>query len=103
MLSAVNASGIPFCTIFGNHDDAPLETRKLKNYQLESVPFSTDDDSKGSKFTRLELARYEMERYNSKSYTKIGPTNIHGVSNYYLLVYSSNAVTSAGDECLHCM
>ena len=64
------AAGIPWATIFGNHDDAPLEPLRRT----------------GSVTTRTELSQFELEAFPNLSHTQLGPASLAGVSNYFLPV-----------------
>lgn len=76
---------IPWCIIFGNHDDAPELDDKTTR-----TPILTNKRKKNdSKIARQELAR--VDQSFPHSLTQIGPENIHGVSNYVLNVQKQGA------------
>ena len=66
--------GIPWCLIFGNHDDAPFEFR-LANGTLIKTPAKT---------SRAELLA--VDRQFPLSLTQPGPKDVFGSSNYVLTV-----------------
>ncbi|KAL8041379.1 hypothetical protein ABFX02_10G161500 [Erythranthe guttata] len=97
-LSPTKNRGIPWSTIFGNHDDAPFEW-PIDWFSQSGIPQIHCPDTNSSSFggeecgfrgtTRLELMKNEIER-NSLSYSKKGPKNLWpSVSNYVLKLSSS--------------
>ncbi|KAL9155095.1 hypothetical protein ABFS82_10G159300 [Erythranthe guttata] len=98
-LSPTRNRGIPWSTIFGNHDDAPFEW-PIEWFSQSGIPQIHCPDT-NSPFpgceecgfrgtTRLELMKNEIER-NSLSYSKKGPKNLWpSVSNYVLKLSSSD-------------
>lgn len=97
-ISPTRIRGIPFATIFGNHDDAsfvwPSEWFSETGIPNVTCPPSyvsflgeKECDFGGTK--RIELIKMEIEN-NSLSYSQIGPRNLWpSVSNYVVPVYSS--------------
>jgi predicted phosphodiesterase len=75
--------GIHWAIIFGNHDDAPLET-VLKNGTIVKRPAKT---------SRRQLLRVDQEFPLSKS--QVGPANLFGTSNYILYVNGLNGSPAA--------
>lgn len=74
--------GIPWATIFGNHDDAPFEI-KLPDGKTELIPTKT---------SRKELASVDAK--HDLSLTKIGQDKLFGVSNYWLNIYLNDNVAA---------
>lgn len=77
----LNEQQIPFATIFGNHDDAPLEKRD-EHGKIRKFPAKTD---------RTQL--FEALQDFPFSVAKQGPRNLHGVSNFWLNVEDENKNT----------
>ncbi|KAG6414141.1 hypothetical protein SASPL_126859 [Salvia splendens] len=91
-LSPTRARGIPWSTIFGNHDDAPFEWPldwfSQAGIPQLSCPRGSDCSFRGT--TRLELMRNEIER-NSLSFSTDGQRNLWpSVSNYVLKLSSTS-------------
>ncbi|CAI9099806.1 OLC1v1036684C1 [Oldenlandia corymbosa var. corymbosa] len=97
-ISPTKNRGIPFATIFGNHDDAPFEwplewfsSPGIPEHHCPAVNVSDPDITcsfKGT--TRLELMNGEI-LHNTLSLTKSGPSKLWpSVSNYLLQLSSSN-------------
>ncbi|PIA48289.1 hypothetical protein AQUCO_01400705v1 [Aquilegia coerulea] len=93
-ISPTRARGIPWATIFGNHDDASFEwpiewfsATGIPEYQCPSP--TNGDEHCGFRGThRLELINNEIER-NTLSYSIKGPDHLWpSVSNYVLQVSS---------------
>ncbi|ESQ49057.1 hypothetical protein EUTSA_v10020902mg [Eutrema salsugineum] len=104
-ISPTRERGIPWATLFGNHDDASFEW-PLDWFSSSGVPpircsfasnsSSSYDDVHGCAFrgtTRLELIQEETKASinNALSYSMIGPKELWpSVSNYVLLLESSD-------------
>ncbi|KAG9134724.1 hypothetical protein Leryth_001046 [Lithospermum erythrorhizon] len=97
-VSPTRARGIPWASVFGNHDDAPFEW-PIEWFSSTGIPNivcpAADNSCSGDircgfrGTTRLELMRAESER-NPLSCSEIGPTQLWpGVSNYVLKLSSS--------------
>ncbi|KAF5177681.1 Phosphoesterase [Thalictrum thalictroides] len=93
-ISPTRARGIPWATIFGNHDDAPfewpIEWFSATGIPQHQCPLSTRGDERcGFRGTqRLELINNEIEK-NTLSYSNKGPHHLWpSVSNYVLQVSS---------------
>lgn len=95
-ISPTRDRGIPWATLFGNHDDAsflwPLDWFSSSGIPPIRCPAASDDD--GCAFrgtTRVELIQEEIKSSSSLSYSMIGPKELWpSVSNYVLLVESSD-------------
>ncbi|XP_006297876.2 probable inactive purple acid phosphatase 16 [Capsella rubella] len=96
-ISPTRDRGIPWATLFGNHDDAsfvwPLDWFSSSGIPpIRCSPASDGDD--GCAFggtTRVELLLEEIKSSNALSHSVIGPKELWpSVSNYVLLVESSN-------------
>ncbi|KAK4481685.1 hypothetical protein RD792_012592 [Penstemon davidsonii] len=94
-VSPTRDRGIPWSTVFGNHDDAPFEWPLEWFSQITGIPQLHCPPSKGDEecsfrgTTRLELMKNEI-RQNTLSYSKIGPKTLWpSVSNYLLKLSSS--------------
>ncbi|KAL1555360.1 putative inactive purple acid phosphatase 16 [Salvia divinorum] len=98
-LSPTRVRGIPWSTIFGNHDDAPFEW-PLDWFSEVGVPqphcpsanasFAGGSECIFRGTTRLELMRSEIER-DSLSFSSDGPRNLWpSVSNYVLKLSSAS-------------
>lgn len=74
----LEAFQIPYCLIFGNHDDMDLETKV--NGTKAKHPAKT---------SRRQLVR--SDRRHKYSLTQEGPLSVQGVSNYVLNVYDSRS------------
>ncbi|KAJ6794236.1 putative inactive purple acid phosphatase 16 [Iris pallida] len=96
-LSPTRSRGIPWATIFGNHDDAAFEwppewfsATGIPEVRCPAERFSGSGE-KGCSFRgtqRIELMKMEIEK-NSLSYTLDGPRELWpSVSNYVLQVSS---------------
>ncbi|XP_027176267.1 probable inactive purple acid phosphatase 16 [Coffea eugenioides] len=98
-ISPTREKGIPWSTVFGNHDDAPFEW-PMEWFSSSGIPQlrcpSTNVSCSGGKncsfrgTPRLELMTNEIQ-HNSLSYSKSGPSNLWpSVSNYVLKLSSSS-------------
>lgn len=97
--SPTRSRGIPWASVFGNHDDAqfvwPMEWfSKLGIPQLSclstNVSYSGEQDCSFKGTSRLDLMRSEME-INRLSFSNIGPKELWpSVSNYLLQLSSPN-------------
>jgi len=65
--------GIPWATVFGNHDDAPYENQDEQGQVIGVHPAKT---------SRRQLVR--VDQRHRLSLTKAGPSDVFGVSNYWL-------------------
>ncbi|GLT88161.1 hypothetical protein SLE2022_061970 [Rubroshorea leprosula] len=98
-ISPTRSRGIPWASVFGNHDDAPfvwpLEWFSASGIPQLWCPVANSSDSgeaacsfKGT--SRLGLMKKEVER-NVLSYSRSGPNDLWpSVSNYVLQVVSSD-------------
>ncbi|KAL9232605.1 hypothetical protein vseg_007699 [Gypsophila vaccaria] len=92
-LSPTKERGIPWATVFGNHDDAPFQwpfdwfsASNIPPLNCPSTTSMPDCSFKGT--TRLELMNYEIDR-NMLSVSEKGPRQLWpGVSNYILNISS---------------
>ncbi|KAK8918515.1 putative inactive purple acid phosphatase 16 [Platanthera zijinensis] len=102
-ISPTRDRGIPWATLFGNHDDASFEW-PLQWFSADGIPEIhcsvanfTVAGEKGCSFrgtTRIELMKAEIIR-NSLSHSQYGPKNLWpGVSNYVLQISSSQDLES---------
>ncbi|XP_056158956.1 probable inactive purple acid phosphatase 16 isoform X1 [Syzygium oleosum] len=92
-LSPTRSRGIPFASVFGNHDDAPfvwpLEWFSAPGIPLIHCPvanssFSGDCSFRGTQ--RLQLMKNEIEQ-NALSYSSKGPEDLWpSISNYVLQI-----------------
>ncbi|MCL7042818.1 hypothetical protein MKW94_020610 [Papaver nudicaule] len=101
-LSPTRSRGIPWATIFGNHDDAhfewPMEWFSPTGIpqvrcpkQCSSVSGTLEKACSFKGTTRLELIQNEIHENNQYSFTKNGPENLWpSVSNYVIQVSSSD-------------
>ncbi|KAH6779663.1 purple acid phosphatase 16 [Perilla frutescens var. hirtella] len=98
-LSPTRARGIPWSSIFGNHDDAPFEW-PLEWFSETGIPqlhcltanasFAGGEECSFRGTTRLELMKSEIEQ-NTLSFSKDGPRNLWpSVSNYVLKLSSAS-------------
>ncbi|XP_026423347.1 probable inactive purple acid phosphatase 16 [Papaver somniferum] len=96
-ISPTRSRGIPWATIFGNHDDAhfewPMEWFSSTGIpQVQCLEHCSAVSEKACSFkgtTRLELIKNEMHKNKQYSLTKNGPTNLWpSVSNYVLQISS---------------
>ncbi|KFK38403.1 hypothetical protein AALP_AA3G108400 [Arabis alpina] len=103
-ISPTRDRGIPWATLFGNHDDASFEwpldwfsssgTPPIRCPATSNSSSSSDDDDDGCAdmlrgTTRVELIQGEVKASNALSYSKIGPKKLWpSISNYALLVES---------------
>ena len=122
-LSVASEFGVPFATIFGNHDDQPYHLDPLlwhtwalvaiisaliafvavrfldrgeKIGRLAVIPvgflcFFIFMVTGPNPSVRISLLEHEHLTYPRLSYTAYSPPNLHGVSNYRLVLRSSNA------------
>ncbi|XP_020590077.1 probable inactive purple acid phosphatase 16 isoform X2 [Phalaenopsis equestris] len=96
-ISPTRNRGIPWATLFGNHDDAFFEW-PLDWFSMVGIPgvnFPTETWSAGEKdfsfrgTTRIDLMKMEILK-NPLSHSQIGPTELSpSVSNYILQISSS--------------
>ncbi|KAF4373650.1 hypothetical protein F8388_025344 [Cannabis sativa] len=102
-ISPARAKGIPWATVFGNHDDAhfewPIEWFSppgvpqllcplTNSTTSSSCPGKEECSFKGT--SRLELMKNEIEKNELLSHSKIGPKDLWpSVSNYVLKLSSS--------------
>ncbi|CAI9782818.1 unnamed protein product [Fraxinus pennsylvanica] len=98
-VSPTRAKGIPWASVFGNHDDAPFEW-PMEWFSATGIPqlhcpAPTTSDAGGEDCsfrgtTRLELMKSETE-HNTLSHSVNGPQNLWpSVSNYVLKLSSSS-------------
>ncbi|XP_043690719.1 probable inactive purple acid phosphatase 16 isoform X2 [Telopea speciosissima] len=96
-ISPTRARGIPWATVFGNHDDMPFEW-PIEWFSSSGIPQlrcsptnSTTSEACSFRGTlRVELMKNEMQQ-NWLSYSTNGPQELWpGVSNYVLQVSSSD-------------
>ncbi|PIN21032.1 putative DNA repair exonuclease SIA1 [Handroanthus impetiginosus] len=98
-VSPTRARGIPWSSVFGNHDDAPFEW-PMEWFSVTGIPqidcpastatYSGDKECSFRGTTRLELMKGEIQQ-NTLSYSKQGPQNLWpSVSNYVLKLSSPN-------------
>lgn len=96
-ISPTKARGVPFATIFGNHDDAPFEwpiewfsasgIPEIQCPSLQNFPVSEQCSFRGTQ--RLDLMTDEI-KHNNLSYSSKGPQHLWpSVSNYVIQVSSS--------------
>eukprot|EP00257_Ricinus_communis_P021860 XP_015581431.1 probable inactive purple acid phosphatase 16 [Ricinus communis] len=96
-ISPTRERGIPWSSVFGNHDDASFEWPKnwyylLLHRILVSVPGEESCSFRGTQ--RIELMKNEI-KHNSLSFSKTGPKDLWpSVSNYVLQVASSSDPTA---------
>ncbi|MCD7459271.1 putative inactive purple acid phosphatase 16 [Datura stramonium] len=105
-ISPTRDRGIPWASVFGNHDDMPFEwpmdwfsstgIPPLRCPMNASCP-SESEGGKGCSFkgtTRLELMKNEL-KMNNLSYSKFGPKDLWpSVSNYVLKLSSTDDLES---------
>ncbi|KAG8648949.1 probable inactive purple acid phosphatase 16 isoform X1 [Manihot esculenta] len=98
-LSPTRARGIPWASVFGNHDDAPFEW-PMEWFSVPGIPplhcpatnssYSAEEYCSFRGTQRIELMKNEIE-HNNLSFSKTGPKDLWpGVSNYVLQVASSS-------------
>ncbi|XP_044504622.1 probable inactive purple acid phosphatase 16 isoform X2 [Mangifera indica] len=98
-MSPTKARGIPWASVFGNHDDAPFEW-PLEWFSAPGIPqllcpvanssHSGQGDCGFKGTHRMELMKKEID-YNVLSHSGIGPKDLWpSISNYVLQVSSSN-------------
>lgn len=98
-ISPTRERGIPWSTVFGNHDDAPFEW-PMEWFSSSGIPqlrcpttnisYSGGNNCSFRGTPRLELMTHEIQ-HNSLSYSKSGPSNLWpSISNYVLKLSSSN-------------
>ncbi|KAK3166470.1 hypothetical protein QOZ80_1AG0046190 [Eleusine coracana subsp. coracana] len=92
-ISPTRSRGIPWATVFGNHDDMPFEW-PLEWFSPAGVPpvhCTSGEDQAGCSFRgtpRIDLMSTEIGK-NRLSYSSTGPKDLRpGVSNYVLQVLS---------------
>ncbi|XP_019166381.1 PREDICTED: probable inactive purple acid phosphatase 16 isoform X2 [Ipomoea nil] len=100
-ISPTRARGIPWASVFGNHDDMPFEW-PMEWFSTSGVPpllcpqnnVSYPAEGEYCSFrgtTRLELMKNEVEHNTRLSYSTTGPKDLWpSVSNYVLKLASSN-------------
>ncbi|KAL0926864.1 hypothetical protein M5K25_003117 [Dendrobium thyrsiflorum] len=96
-ISPTRIRGIPWATLFGNHDDAQFEW-PLEWFSIAGIPevhcppetsFAGEKDCSFRGTTRIELMKMEILK-NPLSHSQIGPTELWpAVSNYILQISSS--------------
>ncbi|XP_042479424.1 probable inactive purple acid phosphatase 16 isoform X2 [Macadamia integrifolia] len=94
-ISPTRARGIPWATIFGNHDDMPFEwpiewfsASGIPQLRCPSTNSTTSEACSFRGTMRVELMKKEVEQ-NCLSYSANGPQELWpGVSNYFLQVFS---------------
>ncbi|CAB4316929.1 unnamed protein product [Prunus armeniaca] len=97
-VSPTRAKGIPWASVFGNHDDAAFEW-PIEWFSPPGIPkihcpvanssCSGEEDCSFKGTQRLELMKNEIE-LNALSYSQFGPKELWpSVSNYVLQVFSS--------------
>ncbi|XP_007216019.2 probable inactive purple acid phosphatase 16 [Prunus persica] len=97
-VSPTRAKGIPWASVFGNHDDAAFEW-PIEWFSAPGIPkihcpvanssCSGEEDCSFKGTQRLELMKNEIEQ-NALSYSQFGPNELWpSVSNYVLQVFSS--------------
>ncbi|KAF5938185.1 hypothetical protein HYC85_025691 [Camellia sinensis] len=98
-ISPTKARGIPWSSLFGNHDDAPFEW-PMEWFSASGIPqlqcpasrssYSGEQHCSFRGTRRLELMRNEIA-HNTLSYSRAGPKELWpSISNYVLLLSSSN-------------
>ncbi|XP_065638753.1 probable inactive purple acid phosphatase 16 isoform X3 [Quercus suber] len=98
-ISPTKSRGIPFASVFGNHDDAPFEWPK-EWFPAPGIPQlicpavnSTHSGEEACSFRgtqRIELMKHEIE-HNVLSYSSNGPKALWpSISNYVIQVSSSD-------------
>ncbi|KAA0053825.1 putative inactive purple acid phosphatase 16 isoform X1 [Cucumis melo var. makuwa] len=101
-ISPTKAKGIPWATVFGNHDDAPfswpidwfssigIPPRRCRDDVTSCSGSKEDEECEFRGTQRLELMKKEIE--NSKlSQSRNGPKNLWpSVSNYYIQITPSS-------------
>ncbi|KAI8562349.1 hypothetical protein RHMOL_Rhmol03G0029400 [Rhododendron molle] len=98
-ISPTKARGIPWASVFGNHDDAPFEW-PMEWFSASGIPqlrcpaancsLPGEEDCSFRGTHRLELMRTEIMD-NALSYSKTGPKELWpSVSNYVIQLSSSN-------------
>ncbi|KAK9154768.1 hypothetical protein Sjap_002248 [Stephania japonica] len=97
-ISPTRSRGIPWASVFGNHDDAPfgwpIQWFSSTGIPPLQCPPATNSSSQREECNfegtqRLELMESEIK--NKLSYSRIGPTNLRpSISNYVLQVTSSD-------------
>ncbi|XAR69477.1 hypothetical protein NMG60_11001075 [Bertholletia excelsa] len=98
-ISPTRARGIPWASVFGNHDDAPFEW-PIEWLSESGIPqlhcpapnasYSGEQDCSFKGTQRLELMRNEV-RENALSYSNIGPKDLWpSISNYVIQLSSSD-------------
>ncbi|KAL8159642.1 hypothetical protein V2J09_001179 [Rumex salicifolius] len=99
--SPARERGIPWATIFGNHDDAqfvwPLEWLTATGIPPLNCSSATDSLFRGEEVcglrgrSRAELMKHEVGIRKTQSVTEVGPLNLWpSVSNYVLEIVSSS-------------
>ncbi|OQU88186.1 probable inactive purple acid phosphatase 16 [Sorghum bicolor] len=107
-ISASRSRGVPWATVFGNHDDMPFEWPP-EWFSPDGVPPlrcpaspppSTPDSGCSFRGTpRTDLMAAETGANSRLSYSSSGPRELWpGVSNYVLQVLSRRRRTRAGDD-----
>ncbi|KAL7197509.1 hypothetical protein ACSBR2_020112 [Camellia fascicularis] len=98
-ISPTKARGIPWASLFGNHDDAPFEW-PMEWFSASGIPqlqcpassssYSGEQHCSFRGTRRLELMRNEIA-HNTLSYSRAGPKELWpSISNYVLQLSSSN-------------
>ncbi|KAG6640979.1 hypothetical protein CIPAW_09G041900 [Carya illinoinensis] len=100
-ISPTKSRGIPWASVFGNHDDAlfewPMEWFSAPGIPRLICPEANSTHSEACSFRgthRLELMKHEID-HNALSFSKNGPKELWpSVSNYVLQVSSSDGPKS---------
>ncbi|XP_059668374.1 probable inactive purple acid phosphatase 16 [Cornus florida] len=98
-ISPTRARGIPWVSVFGNHDDAPFEW-PMEWFSATGIPqlycpatnssYSGEQDCRFRGTPRLRLMKNEIE-HNILSYSKNGPKELWpSISNYVVQLSSSD-------------
>lgn len=85
VVSVAAKHNIPFFSIFGNHDDMPFEPEAAAAPPRDPLPLTT----------REQLVAFETEKFPTLSWSRRGPLDLHGVSNFYVPVYDVDLTTPA--------
>ncbi|XP_042481448.1 probable inactive purple acid phosphatase 16 isoform X2 [Macadamia integrifolia] len=100
-INPTRARGIPWASLFGNHDDMPFEW-PIDWFSASGIPqlrcpppstyLSSGEEECSFRGTqRMELMNNEMQKNDGSSYSRSGPKDLWpSVSNYVLQVSSSN-------------
>ncbi|KAG5555783.1 hypothetical protein RHGRI_006433 [Rhododendron griersonianum] len=92
-ISPTKARGMPWASVFGNHDDAPF-VWPLEWFSATGIPQLREEDCSFRGTERLELMKNEIKD-NALSYSKTGPKELWpSVSNYVLQLLPANGSPS---------